>query len=90
MAVRYSFHIIINFHGVFASANRIYKPLIEKSRNHLDSNLFLLKRWEMFADHSGRRFCKFDFVQLYESMGSRARDVDRRIRSIPGRAHETP
>ena len=49
----------------------------------------------MFEDYNGRRFCKLDFVQLYESKTydtylSRARDVDRRIRSRPSRAYETP
>ena len=75
--------------------DRIYKPLIEKDRDHLDSNLYLLTRWEIFADHSERRFCKFDLAQLYESKKcdtylSRARDVDRRIRNRPSRAYETP
>ena len=51
----------------FASTDRIYKPLIERNRDHLDSNLFLLKRLEMFADNSGQRFCKFDIVQLHKS-----------------------
>ena len=49
----------------------------------------------MSADHSERRFCKYDFVQLCESKTcdpylSRAQDVDRRIRSRPGRAYKTP
>ena len=86
---------IISFRGVFAPTCHIYKPLIENPRDHLDSDLFLLTRWEMFADHSGRRFCEFDFVQLYESKTcdnylSRARDVNRGIRSRPGHAYETP
>ena len=58
---------IIGFRGGFAPTGHIYKSLIEKPRDHLDSDVFLRTRWEIFADHSGRRFCKFDFVQLYES-----------------------
>ena len=58
---------IISFRGVVAPTGHIYKLLIEKPRDHLDSNLFSLTRWAIFADHSGRRFCKFYFVQLYES-----------------------
>ena len=75
------------FFFFFASTGHIYIPLIEKPRDHLDSDIVLLTRWEIFADHSGRRFCKFDFVQLYENKTcdtylSRARDVDRRIRTV--------
>ena len=95
MAVRYSFHIVINFRVYFfALTDHIYVPLIEKNRDHLDSNLFALKRWEIFADHSKQRLCKYDFVQLYESKKCdtyvpRVWDVDRRIRSRPGCAYET-
>ena len=88
----YRFQIVINFRVFcffvclfFVVVYRIYKPLIEKKdRDHLDSNLFLLKRWEFFADHSGQ-------CELYESKNchtchtylSSARDVDRRIRNRP-------
>ena len=58
------FHIVIDVRGVFAPMDRIYKPLIEKPRDYLDSNLFLLTRWENFAVHSGPRFCKFDFCSF--------------------------
>ena len=34
--------IIISFHGVFAPTGHIYKPLIEKPRGQLDSDLLLL------------------------------------------------
>ena len=62
--------------------------------DHFDSDLFLLTRWEMFADYSGRRFvirlCTALREQKMEHFYlSRARDVDRRIRSRPGRAYET-
>ena len=58
---------IISFRGVFAPTGHIYRPLIENRSDNLYSDLLLLTRWEIFAEHSGRRFCKFDFVQLYES-----------------------
>ena len=53
---------IISFRGVFAPTGHVYKPLIEKPRDHLDSDLFSLTRLEIWADYSRRQFCKFDFV----------------------------
>ena len=81
---------IISFRGVFASTGHIYNPLIEKYRDHLDFDLFLLTRWGMFPHHS---LTVGDFVnstvQVYESKKcdtylSRARDNMRRIH------HEMP
>ena len=43
---------IIDFRGVFAPTGDIYKPFIEKPKDHLHSDLFLLTRWKIFADHS--------------------------------------
>ena len=54
VAVRYSFHIVINFpvfffflflfFFFFAPTDRIYKPLIEKSRDRLDTNSFFTEK----------------------------------------------
>ena len=60
--------------------DRIYKPLIDKTRDYLDSNLFLLKRWEIFADHSGRRFCKFDLYLFHAFQCVHVKDEARKLK----------
>ena len=85
------FKNVMSFRGKIVSTCQLHKPLAEK---HKCRNDFKWEHERIFADHSGRRFCKLGFVYFHESKtfvtyGPRAEDVERRIRNDLADAYET-
>ena len=89
---------IISFRGVFAPTGHTYKPLIEKKKKKgitwipiyfycRDGNFL-----PVIADGDFINSTLYSFTRAKEcdTYLSRARDVDRHIRSRPGRAYGTP